>query len=222
MPVLSTRGVEIYLSKADATPTVLTPITVSAASPAIVTVADSTGLAAGDAVKFTGTGITELDGKWFVVDEVDTGEFAAIGANLDGVTTTPLGSAPTATVIHRTDMDAICLSTIDIQIGQQSPIDVTTFCGPASILGNVAPSSLSLGGYVDIDHTGYSALLAADHDGAERVLEIVLPSNGTLIAPILVGNCMWTVPLEGASTFSFPAAISTEMRHCFGETLTSP
>jgi hypothetical protein len=133
-----------------------------------------------------------------------------------------LGDTPTATVIHRTDMDRICLSTLDIQIGQQSPIDVSTFCESASILGNAAASSITLGGYVDIDDTGYAALLAADEDGLERALEIVLPSNGTLLAPITVGNASWTVPLEGAAAFSFPAAIAGEMRHCFGETPDSP
>jgi len=117
------------------------------------------------------------------------------------------------------DETAICLSTLDIQIGQQSPIDVSTFCAQASILGNAAASSITLGGYVDIDDTGYSALLAAADDAVEHDLRIVLPSNGELLATITVGNCSWTVPLEGAVGYSFPAAISGEMTHDFG---TSP
>ena len=68
----SSKGVEIYMGKAEATPLELTPTAISAAKPAVVSLASTTGISEGDAVKVSGTGFKELDGKWFTVGTIDT------------------------------------------------------------------------------------------------------------------------------------------------------
>ena len=66
----SSKGVEIYMGKAEATPLELTPTAISAAKPAVVSLASTTGVSEGDAVKVSGTDFKELDGKTFETFEI--------------------------------------------------------------------------------------------------------------------------------------------------------
>jgi hypothetical protein len=204
MSVINTKGVAIYISKGSATATALVPTAISTASPAVVTVASATGLTKGDVVTFETTGFNELDGKTFVVGAVDTtaNTFEVIGGNTTGTTGT-LGATPKASVYKAADQVKLCLSGIEIGQPSTSEIDVSTFCGTASLPGKATPGSLSLTGYADKADAGLAELILADEDGKARFFEIVLPNdNGYFVGQVTFSGYGMTVPLEGAVGFT--------------------
>jgi len=55
-------------------------------------------------------------------------------------------------------------------------------------------------------------LLAAD-DGLERIMRIMLPGNGYLVAPVTFSQITWDLPLDGAVGYTGTAVLSTKMVH---------
>jgi hypothetical protein len=204
MSIINTKGVAIYISKGDATAESLVPTAISSANPAVVTVASATNVTKGDVVTFETTGFPELDGKTFVVGTVDgtANTFEVIGGDTTNTTGT-LGSSPKASVYKAADQVKLCLSGIEIGQPSTSEIDVSTFCGVASLPGKATPGSLSLTGYADKTDVGLAELILADEDGAARYFEIVLPNdNGYLVGQVTFSGFGMTVPLEGAVGFT--------------------
>jgi hypothetical protein len=217
MAVQSTKGLRIYISKGTATAHPFTPTAISKAKPAVVTVAAVTGIAAGDVVTFANTGFPELDNRAFVVGTVDgtANTFIVVGSDTTASTAT-LGATPSATVYEATDMQSLCLSSIEISAGSPNTIDISTFCNPgASLPGNPTPGTLTFSGYTDTTDLGYQELLLAEADGKERMLKIEIPGNGYLVAPVIIGSVGWTVPLEGAVAYNFSATMVKPLVHRF-------
>lgn len=213
MAILSTKGLTVQVQKGSATGTELTPTDISKAEPAVVTVADTTGMSQGDFVTMAGTSFTELDGKQFIVGAVTATTFELLGSNTTGSGAT-LGGTPTATYYTTADLQGLCLSSITVNNPEAGTISVGTFCNPgASVPGNPTAGSLTLSGYVDIQDQGYLELLTAEDDGLPRGLKITIPSNGYLVASIIVGSVTWDLPLEGAAGYSFNCALETPMEH---------
>ena len=210
---------DIYLENASSVPDDFTPTAISAATPPVVTIADTTGIVAGDVVTFSGTGITKLDGKFFMVGTVAATTFEVWGAALTGVTTAPLGATPVATVHHKLDdMTQLCTSGLDVQAGTQNTIDVTTFCSPGTILGNYAPGAMTLNFYMDESDTAFPTLRDASEDGNDRVLLVYHSAKEIgLVAVITIGEMTPSFPIDGAAAYSFPAATSVPFRLCMDE-----
>ena len=86
MGATSTKGVIIKMSRGDATPLSLTPTDVTKAKPAVVTVADTTGLVEGDLVKvpIAGTGLESIDDEMFPAMNITGTTFEFDGLRYNG------------------------------------------------------------------------------------------------------------------------------------------
>lgn len=205
MSMINTQGIAIYLQTADATPLDLVPTAISSTDPAVITVADATGLTEGDIVLFGTTGFDELNDKFFAVGSINTtnGTFTAIGADLTDTTGT-LGASPTATIYTAADQVKLCLSAIDIAADSVNEIDVSTFCEVGTMAGKKTLGTLTLTGFCDPDDVAMGELQLADTDATMRFLEIVMPGtgNGYLIGRVTLSGLSYTVPIEGAVGFT--------------------
>lgn len=211
MSVSSTKGLNIWMTKKGVTPTSLTPTAISKAKPAEVTVANT--LTDGQLVYVSGTGFPEIDGKTWVVSGATSTKFSLQGSDTTGSAGT-LGTTPKVDAYATSDVVKLCLAGIDIAPGSSNTISIGTFCDPAASLpGNPTPGSVTLSGYVDTASTGYAELLEAESDGTARHIKIDIPSNGFLLADIVIGSVSFDVPLEGAVGYSFSASLSSSMRH---------
>lgn len=214
--ITSTKGLTIHMEKESTTTLDLVPKGITKAKPSEVTVDDTTGMVDGQLVTFSGTNYPELDGKIFVVDKLTSTTFELLGSDLTASTGTTIGGAAKAMAYNAADVVTLCLSSIDISPGSPNTIDISTFCTPgASLPGNPTPGTMTFNGFTDIASKGYAELLAAEADGKARLLKIDVPNNGYLIGKVTVGSVSWGVPLEGSTTYSFAATMSTPMRHVF-------
>ena len=110
----SSKGVEIYMGKAEATPLELTPTAISAAKPAVVSLSSTTGVSEGDAVKVSGTDFKALDGKTFVIGTIVTDtSVELVGSDTSG-STELLGATPVLTVYASDDVIKLCLASLAI------------------------------------------------------------------------------------------------------------
>ena len=108
----SSKGVEIYMSKAEATPLEIVPTAISAAKPAVVSLASTTSIQTGDVVKVSGTDFKELDGKSFVVGTiVDDTSIELLGSDTASSTAT-LGASPKLHIYTADDVVKLCLASI--------------------------------------------------------------------------------------------------------------
>jgi len=215
--VKSTKGLTVFMS-GTTTPAKVVPTGISKAAPAVVTVADSTGMADGQVVSIIGSGFPELDGQLFIVGGLTATEFTLIGSDTTASTGT-IGTTPEAVYVDDAkDMVGLCLSTIGINAETATPISVATFCDPtASIPGAEAGAgTLDLGFYVDIQSDGYKALLAAEADGNERIFKITFPGNGDLVMRGIVSSVTITdIPLDGSAAVTAQVTLSSKPKHRF-------
>jgi hypothetical protein len=79
----------------------------------------------------------------------------------------------------------------------------------------VQAGTLTFGGYVDVNSEDYPALLAAQDDGLTRLIRIELPANGYIVAPIIVSQITWELPLDGAISFTGTATLGSKPVHRF-------
>ena len=215
MSKINVKGVEMFLYKNGGTPLALVPTGISKSKPAVVSVADTTGVIAGSPVVLTDTGYPELDGKLLVVGSVDGGAntFEVLGSDTTNSTAT-LGVSPKATVSINADRVKLCLSSIDIAAPSVNQIDVSTFCAEATMAGRATPGQISMGGFVEKDSAAFAELVLADDDGAERNFLVVLPSgNGYLEGAITLAGLGYEVPLEGAVSFTISGSQTKKIKY---------
>ena len=207
MAKINVKGINMYLYKnAGATPLALVPTGITNASPAVVTVADTTGAVAGDPVKFATTGFDELDGNQFVVGVVTATSFEVLGADLSA-TTGALGATPTATLQIVADRVKLCLSSVDIAAPAVNQIDTSTFCEDSTMAGKSTPGQITFGGFVENNSAAFDELILADSDGLERTFLVVMSgSNGYLIGSISFAGLGYEMPLEGAVAYTITGA----------------
>lgn len=218
MTAKSTKGVKICVAGLDADYTSVIPTAITKAKPAVVTLASTTGMLAGDVVKFSSgaTGFPELDGKAFVLGTVTATTVVLLGSDTTGSTGTLAGS-PTMLHAESTDMTCLCLSEFTPNVDTPSTISTATFCDPnASIPSQVVQAgTVTIGGFVDVTSTDYQMLLKADADGLERIIRIELPTNGYLIAPGIFSGMNWQLPIDGAQGYTGLITLTSKMRHLF-------
>lgn len=200
------KGVEMFLFKPGATTLDVVPTAISNAAPAVVTVADVTGIIEGMPVMIADTGYDTLDGKLFVVGTVDgtANTLELLGSDSTNDTATAVGgTSPLASVYDNTGRVKICLASLDINPPSVNQIDLVTFCAESTMAGRATPGQITMTGYAEKDSDGFAELQAADDDGLERIFEIVLPGdNGYLIGSITLSGLGWQTPIEGALGFT--------------------
>ena len=214
----SSKGVEIYMGKAEATPLELTPTAISAAKPAVVSLASTTGISEGDAVKVSGTGFKELDGKWFTVGTIATDtSIELVGSDTSGSTAT-LGSTPVLTVYASDDVVKLCLASIAITADTPATVSTATFCDPtASIPSAIQQAgSIAITGWIDPTCEDYREILLAEEDAEKRVFYIALPNDmGTIMCEGTMSAITFDVPIDGALGFSTTLVLSSKPVHLF-------
>lgn len=216
MPIVSTKGLKIWMEKATASALMLEPTAITKAKPAVVTVASSTGVAPGDPIAVSGTGFAELDGQSFVAGAVTATTIELVGSDTT-LSTGTLGADPELSIIPVGDMCELCLAGIDLGDNAPTAISVATFCNPtASVPGNPAAATVGFTGYVDAEDPCYSELLQAVEDGLPRTIKVDLPGgNGYFLMEVIIGSVGYTIPIEGAVGFTFTGTQSTSLRHIF-------
>lgn len=214
MSAKSTKDLTVCITKGDAVAETIVPTAITAATPAVVTAANT--LLDGDMVYCVNTGFTELDGKWFVVASASGTEFTLLGSDALG-STGILDPAPVIEAYQADDMECICLSSLTLNVDEPGTISVATFCDPTATIASAvqAAGTISFAGFVNINDTDYQELLIAADDGLERVMRITLPDNGYLVAPVTFSQITWDLPIDGAVGYTGTAVLSTKMVHQF-------
>ena len=216
MTAKCTQGLQNFMTKGVATPTPLVPTAISKADPCVVTVADTSGMLTGDVVEMVATGFTELDDKSFVCSVADGTTFQLLGQDTTDSTGT-LDVSPTANHYAPADMVLICLSALNMNVNEPGTVSTATFCDPTTSIPSaiVEAGTLTLAGFVDITSEDYQELLDAEEDGESRTLRVDLPSNGYLVAPMILSTIIWDLPLDGAIGYSGTAVLGSKLKHVF-------
>ncbi|MBN8749525.1 MAG: phage tail protein [Variovorax sp.] len=149
---------------------------ISKANPAVVTSA-AHGLADGAVVEITGVaGMTELNGRRFVVESLTTDTFALVGVDSTGYGTyTSGGDAVAGTFANFCEMTGY-----NRQGGTSAEIDATTICSDAAEFETGLPDF----GTTQIDYNWapavavQKAIEAAYASGDVIAVRVVLPKNG--------------------------------------------
>ena len=217
--IVNTKGLKILMSAPGATATTLTPTAISAAKPAVVTVADVASLNEGDVVSFSGTTFPSLDGKTFVIGTIDgtAKTFEVVGSDTSGETGS-IGATPAADVLDTTTFTNICAAEIAVDANTPGTISVATFCDvTAAIPSSIQePGNMVFTGFLDITDDGYKALLDAETAGTSVTVEIVFPQNGYLLAKGVISAVTFTeIPLDGAVKYQATLALSSKPVHIF-------
>lgn len=216
MSAKSSKGVIIALSGPVDTADSYTSVTITDISVAAPTIITATNTAKpGDLVSIAGTTVKELDGKTFVAGPGTTAtEIELIGADTTNATR-PTTMAGTAKVF--TEFTNLCLNALAINAETPGTVSVGTYCDPTASIPSVVvqAGTLTFGGYVDVTSEDYPALLEATDDGLTRMIRIELPANGYIVAPIIVSQITWELPLDGAISFTGTATLGSKPAHRF-------
>ncbi len=213
MAATSTKGLKILMQKAGVTPATVTATGVTNAKPAVVTVASTSGMADGQAVKVEGTTMPSLDGQTFVVANMTGTSFELLGSDASGDSA---GTGGTFTYFTDADMVSLCASDITVNPETSSPISVATFCdATAQVSGQeAAAGTLDMPLYIDSTNDGYSELIKANDDALSRQFIVVLPGNGYMTFDGVVSTFSWSAfPLEGAVERTATITLSSSPTH---------
>lgn len=216
MSAKSSKGVIIALSGPVDTSGSYTSATITEITDTAPTIITATNTAKpGDLVTINGTTAKELDGKTFVAGPNTTAtEIELIGSDTVGVTP-PTVFTGTAKVF--TEFTNLCLNALAINAETPGTVSVGTYCDPTASIPSVVvqAGTLTFGGYVDVTSEDYPALLEATDDGLTRMIRIELPANGYIVAPIIVSQITWELPLDGAISFTGTATLGSKPAHRF-------
>ena len=211
MSVIATRGKKCYLTKSGITNVELTPTAISAAKPAVITVADTTGLTTGDLAQIKGTDFPELDGQLFPITVINGTTFSLVRSDTSNSSAT-LGSSPKATIWKRSDMSLTCINTIDITAPSTSVSAKPSWCDEeGSVPGDVTPGSFTINGYIDQSDASYWEVTYAAEDGLTRALDIELPNNGNLVALVNFGAI--GASITDSADYAAPGTFAIPLRH---------
>lgn len=214
MTAQSTDDVNIWITTG--APTVV-PMTAapSVGAPSQQTVADASSFVDGDLIYVYDTDWDSLNGTWCSGNASGT-TFDALGSNTKGETVTPaLGNIDH---YEQDDLTKLCLSGISINGTEPNTISVATFCEPTAVISSQVQEAgtVTLEGYVDVSSNDYPALYEAWQVGDERLIRIDLgPDQGWLVARGTISSVNWSVPIDGAISYTFVMTLAEAFKHCF-------
>lgn len=216
MSAKSSKGVQICLSGPVDTAGSYTSATITDITPTAPVVITATNTAKpGDLITISGTTYTELDGKTFIAGpNTSATEIELIGS--DGTAAATIDKF-TGTAKVFSEVTCLCLNALAINSDTPGTVSVGTYCDPTASIPSVVvqAGTLTFGGYVDITAEDYPALLEASEDGLQRLIRIELPSNGYIVAPLVVSQITWELPLDGAIAFTGTATLGSKPAHRF-------
>ncbi len=201
------KGKAIWISKEPA-PTGVAITAVTAASPTVLTVANT--LAVGDIVRIEGTGWATLDGKAFEVSSRTTTSLT-INVSTVGETATIGSSAKAYMYSNDTNLECLCLNSFGVNREAAATITAATFCGTDTLSGQPGAVTFEFAGFDDPESAGLAELIKAQMDGKPRVMVYVYPATASstgkaykLILPSVVVSGLNgpVATADGAATFS--------------------
>lgn len=216
----NTKGLTIYMTKGSGvTPVSLVPTAISKASPAVVTVADTAGILAGDVATPKGTGFAELDDSLFVVGTVDdtAKTFTLLGSDTTA-SLGALGATPTIEIDKFSDMVCLCWSEFTINRDAPDAVEAGTYCDPSLTVASAVSTAgtLEFKGNVDKTDAGYKEMLQASKDGKAREIRIAFPQdNGYVLAPLTIDLMNWEAPLDGVVKYAGSGTLLQAPEHVF-------
>lgn len=213
MTAKSTKGLTITITDITKSPT---KQTITGITAGVVAAADTTGIAKGAVISFKGTGVQQLDTGSFVVGDVTANtSFEVLGAK--SITASTLPALAEVDVHADADSINLCLSSIAFSTNKAGTISVATFCAPTASIPSpvVEAGTVTFGGFVDTTAKDYPALQAALADGLTRIMKIALPGNGFILAPIIVSDINWDLPLDGAIGYTVDAVLGAKPTHVY-------
>lgn len=214
MTAQSTEEVSIWITTG--TPSTDTVQSATKAAPSVVSVQAATeAYSEGDLVLITDTDSKMLNGPWCAGSPSGT-QFTALSSNLINDTVT----VQDGSVEHylQNDLTLLCLSAITINGTEPNTISVGTFCTPSATIDSQVQEagSLTLEGYVDVTSADYPALYDAWQLNDVRLIRVDLGDDqGWLVASGRVSSVNWSVPLDGAISYTFTMTVIDPFKHCF-------
>ena len=168
---------------------------VTQADPAVVT-STSHGYTTGDVIKITSvSGMTQLNGFLFVVDNEISNSYELSGVDSTGYTAFATGSPSDGISTEVTFSDFCELTGANQQDGAADQIEVTTICSDAKEF----EQGLSDSGTLQLDYNAaplsavQTALRTAKVDGTQIAVRITFPSSGGTVI------CIGTVQQQSIS-----------------------
>ena len=215
MTAQSTEDVSIWITTGDPTTDTIQGATKAAPPTVTLTSSPSETYEDGDLVYVYDTASKMLDGTW-CSGNASGSTFDALGSYTTNDTVTVSGGS----VDHYTqsDLTKLCLSAISINGVEPNTISVATFCDPQATIDSQVQdnSTVTLEGYVDVTTSDYPALYEAWQLGDERLIRVDLgPDQGWLVARGRVSSVNWSVPIDGAITYTFTCSLTEPFHHCF-------
>lgn len=212
----STAGLKIWLGDTDP-PTALLPTAITAAAPAVVTVANTA--VEGDLIYVANSGFPELDGKWFPVGNPTATDLELVGSDTTG-STGALAATPSLELHAKGEAFALdCLAkTITFNSDAPAAIQAGTYCDPSLAITSpiIPPTTIEFGGNINIADPAYKELLDASYDGVQRALDIELPHDqGDIVAPAVVSLVTWDLPIDGVMGFTATVTCASRPAHRF-------
>lgn len=190
------------------------------AKPAVLTVASSTGIVAGDLVHVTGTGLRSLDDRVFPVSAVTATTITLAGS--DSVADT--GTLVTATAkVDGFKKTSCCLSTFARTSPPAAQIDVTSLCDTVrkKVPGITDVGTFRFDGFYDSVDPGYQALLKFWLANENRCVAIVPQDASMLTFWGSVTAMTETFGVDQAVTFTGEGIVSGPVTYAAGGTLTA-
>lgn len=221
MSILSTKGLQLFIGNAGVTPVAIAAgdmTAISNANPAVLSIASTTGMAQGDLIIIKGTGNKHIDGMVFVAGTIvaDT-SIVLTGLDLSAEAAPVDASTATGEVWGKTGMTTkVCASEISINSGQPGTVSIATFCNPTASVPSVVveAGSITISGFIDTADAGYAELLALEEEAKPVPFMIQLPSGqGFMVTEMTISGGSYTVPIDGAVSFSVTGTMSQRLRH---------
>lgn len=179
MPKLAVRYLPIYLSEINSAAPGDTITSITNASPPVVVPGTPASYQDADVVYINGTGITELDEKYFFVNNASGTDFELACTDLSA-----LAAGATTGTIKRyrfkdpsPNMVRWCLNTYSWDQPAADAIDLSDFCGDESASGTPQPKTYSVGGWSDGCRPGFLEMMRALNDSKPRVMVIERPTD---------------------------------------------
>jgi hypothetical protein len=207
----------LYLSdvSAGSTPTPTNVTSITKASPPVVSAATlPAGIANGDVVKFSGTGVPYLDGHAFRIGAKTTNSFTLPDVESGDI---PAAVSTGSFVSYqKAGTDALleaCMAQITVTGQAPDSINLDDMCTTTTILGDNKPPVFSFNGFVDQTSPGFENLVEASIMTPKPTVAILIDYGadaGYIAGPGQIGEMTVTAGVGAGLQFS-GAGVFTEV-----------
>lgn len=206
---ISAQNTRMYLENPDATPQATGTIaSATRAQPTTVSFSDVTKLANGDPISVLGTGWASLDGRSWVIQNLNREAKTATLAGTD----TSRETADARVGAYRLNAFAdVCAVSYQITENPAADIDTTTLCDDerTTLVGFRDPGSLTFDFFIDPSDPDYLALRQARDDGEKRMFQIIYRNGVVRTLPVIVQSINESGGVDQAVQGSVTAKITT-------------